>query len=120
MAGKMNARLILVPNRHDARVGRRSELMLWEETRETFSRYGLVTPKINSRADMERFCTLSDLDGQLEVTQAAFDTIFKDIFGHIEANQSNFFNSSTSGSASRNFSGISSLRRYVATPIGLA
>ena len=35
-------------------------------------------------------------------------------------NQSNFFNSSTSGRASRNFSGISSLRRYVATPIGLA
>ena len=35
-------------------------------------------------------------------------------------NQSNFFNSSTSGNASRNFSGISSLRRYVATPIGLA
>lgn len=89
MAGKMNARLILVPNRHDARVGRRSELMLWEETRETFSRYGLVTPKINSRADMERFCTLSDLDGQLEVTQAAFDTIFKEIFGHIEADTEN-------------------------------
>ena len=35
-------------------------------------------------------------------------------------NQSNFFNSSTSGRASRNFSGISSLIRYVATPIGLA
>lgn len=35
-------------------------------------------------------------------------------------NQSNFFNSSTFGRASRNFSGISSLRRYVATPIGLA
>ena len=43
----------------------------------------------NSRADMERFCTLSDLDGQLEVTQAAFDTIFKEIFGHIEADTEN-------------------------------
>ena len=85
MGCKMNARLILVPNRHDARVGRRSELLLWEETRETFSRYGLVTPKINMWADLYRFCTLSELDGQLEVWQAAFDTIFKEIFGHIEA-----------------------------------
>lgn len=89
MTGKMNARLIFVPNKHDARVGRRSELMLWEETRETFSRYGLVTPKINMRADMERFCTLSDLDGQLEVTQAAYDIIFKEIFGYIEADTEN-------------------------------
>ena len=89
MAGKMNARLILVPNRHDARVGRKSELLLWEETRETFSRYGLVTPKINMRADMERFCTLSELDGQLEVTQCAFDTIYKEIFGYIEVDTDN-------------------------------
>lgn len=89
MGGNMNARLILVPNRHDPRVGRKSELKLWEETKETFSRYGLVTPKINMKADMERFCTLSDLDGQLEVTQATYDTIYKEIFGHIEAETDN-------------------------------
>lgn len=89
MGRKMDARLILVPNRHDARVGKRNELVLWDETRETFSKYGLVTPRINMKADMERFCTLSKLDGQLEITQAAFDTIYKEIFGHLEPDTDN-------------------------------
>ena len=38
---------------------------------------------------MERFCTLSDLDGQLEITQEAYDLIYNKIFGHLEIETNN-------------------------------
>ena len=59
VGAKMKARLFIVPNQHDLRVGRRSELLLWDNTRETFSNYGYVTAKIPKRADMERFSTIA-------------------------------------------------------------
>lgn len=89
MGRKMTAELILVPNRHDARVGTKTERELWDETGKTFSRYGLVTPRISMKADMERFCTLSDLDSQLEITQEAYDLIYNKIFGHLEIETNN-------------------------------
>ena len=54
VGGRMKARLFIVPNLHDGRVGKRSELELWENTGKTFANYGLVTDKIPKRADMER------------------------------------------------------------------
>ncbi|MDE6542980.1 MAG: ParA family protein [Muribaculaceae bacterium] len=85
MGKHMSAQLILIPNKQDPRVGKRDELVLWEETREAFSNYGKVTPKITVRADMERFSTISDLDNQLEIVSPAFDVIFKEIFGTTES-----------------------------------
>lgn len=81
MGKRMNAQLILIPNKQDPRVGKRDELLLWDETREAFSNYGIVTPKISVKADMERFSTISDLDTQLETVSPAFDVIYKEIFG---------------------------------------
>ena len=37
MGGKMTTRIVMIPNIHDGRVGKRSELILWDETRDTFS-----------------------------------------------------------------------------------
>ena len=85
MGKRMNAQLILIPNKQDPRVGKRDELVLWDETREAFSNYGIVTPKITVRADMERFSTISDLDNQLEIVSPAFDVMFKEIFGTTES-----------------------------------
>lgn len=42
---RMNAQLFIIPNLNDNRVGKRSELILWDNTRETFSNYGYVTGK---------------------------------------------------------------------------
>ncbi|MBD5339190.1 MAG: ParA family protein [Bacteroides sp.] len=84
MGNRMSGQLILIPNRQDPRVGKKNELALWEQTREAFSNYGIVTPKIAVRADMERFSTISDLDNQLEIVSPAFDIIYKAIFGTIE------------------------------------
>jgi len=78
--GKMEARLIIVPNKHDNRVGKRSELLLWEKTRETFSNYGLVTSKIPRRADMQRFSTMAGLDMQQPIVRNVFDKIYATIF----------------------------------------
>ena len=55
----MKAQLFIVPNLHDGRVGKRSELVIWENTRETFCNYGIVTGRIPKRADMERFSTMA-------------------------------------------------------------
>ena len=77
---KLRARLFIVPNLHDQRIGRRSELLLWEAARETFMRYGTVTPKITRRADMERFSTIAALDRQIKIVSPVFDIIYYSIF----------------------------------------
>ena len=80
MAGGMRARLFMIPNLNDGRVGKRSELLIWEKSRETFSTYGDVTPKMPKRADMERFSTIAALDMQNEIVQPVFDKIYAAMF----------------------------------------
>ena len=76
----MKASLFIVPNLHDGRVGKRSELVIWDNTREAFSHYGHVTAKIPKRADMERFSTVADLDMQAGIVKPVFDRIYASIF----------------------------------------
>lgn len=79
----MNAQLFIIPNLNDNRVGKRSELILWDNTRETFSNYGYVTGKIPRRADMERFSTLAALDMQHQYVSSVYDKIYFTIFGKV-------------------------------------
>ena len=74
------AQLFIIPNLNDNRVGKRSELILWDNTRETFSNYGYVTGKIPRRADMERFSTIAALDMQYRYVSSVFDKIYFSIF----------------------------------------
>ena len=83
-AGQMKARFFIVPNLNDGRVGKRSELAIWESARETFSNYGRVTGKIPKRADMERFSTMAALDMQAGIVASVFEEIYADIFGNNE------------------------------------
>lgn len=80
VGGRMKARLFIVPNLHDGRVGKKSEIAVWENTREAFSNYGLVTGKIPKRADMERFSTVAGLDMQERIVAPVFDTIHSSLF----------------------------------------
>lgn len=82
--GQMKAQLFIVPNLHDNRVGRRSELILWDNTRETFSNYGYVTAKIPKRADMERFSTIAGMDMAKNIVSPVFDKIYYSIFDTLE------------------------------------
>ena len=77
---KMKAQLFIVPNLHDGRVGKRSELVIRENTRETFCNYGVVTGKIPKRADMERFSTMAALDKQVGIVTPVFERIYSYIF----------------------------------------
>ena len=79
-AGQMKARFFIVPNLNDGRVGKRSELLVWENTRETFSNYGYVTAKMPRRADMERFSTMAALDMQGSIVAPIFSKIYAAIF----------------------------------------
>lgn len=76
----MKARLFIIPNLNDGRIGKRSELVIWDNTRETFSNYGYVTPKLPKRADMQRFSTVAALDMQLKIVEPVFDKIYSAIF----------------------------------------
>ena len=80
VGGRMKARLFIVPNLHDGRVGKRSELVIWDNARETFSNYGHVTARIPKRADMERFSTMAALDMQGGIVAPVFERIYTDIF----------------------------------------
>lgn len=80
MAGGMKSRLFMVPNMSDGRVGKRAELVIWDKSRETFSNYGEVTPKLPKRADMERFSTIAALDMQTAIVSPVFDKIYYAMF----------------------------------------
>ncbi len=84
MAGGMKSRLFMVPNMNDGRVGKRSELVIWDKSRETFSNYGEVTPKLSKRADMERFSTIAALDMQNEIVSPVFDKFYLAMFDTLD------------------------------------
>lgn len=81
---RMKARLFIIPNLHDNRVGKRSELLLWDNTRDTFSNYGYVTSKIPRRADLQRFSTIAGLDLAQAAVTPVFDKIYDSIFDTLE------------------------------------
>lgn len=80
---RMKAQLYIIPNLNDGRVGKRSELIIWDNTRDAFSNYGYVTPKIPKRADMERFSTMAALDMQAAIVAPVFDKIYVSMFNTV-------------------------------------
>lgn len=84
VGSRMKARLFIIPNLHDNRVGKRSELLLWDNTRDTFSNYGYVTSKIPRRADLQRFSTFAGLDLAQAAVTPVFDKIYDTIFDTLE------------------------------------
>lgn len=84
VGSRMKARLFIIPNLHDNRVGKRTELLLWDNTRDTFSNYGYVTSKIPRRADLQRFSTIAGLDLSQAAVTPVFDKIYDSIFDTLE------------------------------------
>ena len=85
LAKPMRTNLFLIPNLHDGRVGTREELKLWDEARDTYSRYGTVTPKVSRKADMERYSTVMFFDQQAKLVTPVFDKIYYDMFDTLDA-----------------------------------
>lgn len=84
VGSRMKARLFIIPNLHDNRVGKRTELLLWDNTRDTFSNYGYVTSKISRRVDLQRFSTIAGLDLAQAAVTPVFDKIYDSIFDTLE------------------------------------
>lgn len=84
VGSRMKARLFIIPNLHDNRVGKRTELLLWDNTRDSFSNYGYVTSKIPRRADLQRFSTIAGLDLAQAAVTPVFDKIYDSIFDTLE------------------------------------
>ena len=84
VGSRMKARLFIIPNLHDNRVGKRTEHLLWDNTRDTFSNYGYVTSKISRRADLQRFSTIAGLDLAQAAVTPVFDKIYDSIFDTLE------------------------------------
>lgn len=84
VGSRMKARLFIIPNLHDNRVGKRTELLLWDNTRDSFSNYGYVTSKIPRRADLQRFRTIAGLDLAQAAVTPVFDKIYDSIFDTLE------------------------------------
>lgn len=81
---RMKARLFIIPNLNDGRIDKRSELLIWDNARDTFSNYGYVTAKIPKRADMERFSTMAALDMQAAIVTPVFDKVYQSIFDTLQ------------------------------------
>ncbi len=77
---QMKTEIFFVVNRHDKRYGKQKELELWAKTDERLAQYGYVTPKIEIKADMQRYNTIEVMKNQLPIVQPAFDFICKQIF----------------------------------------
>ena len=77
----MKTKTFFVVNRHDKRYGTQKELSLWAKTDDKLGQYGFVTPKVEIKADMQRYNTMEVMKNQLPVVQPAFDFICKHIFG---------------------------------------
>lgn len=73
----MSTQLLLIPNRYDKRVGKKQELELWQQTSEAFSKYGEILPRIDMKADMQRFNTISLLDSQLSIVEDTYHRIYE-------------------------------------------
>lgn len=84
LAKPTRTNLFLIPNLHDGRVGTRDELKLWDEARDTYSRYGTVTPKVSRKADMERYSTVMFFDQQAKLVIPVFDKIYYDMFDTLD------------------------------------
>ena len=78
----MRTETFFVVNRHDKRYGKKAELALWAKTDERLSQYGIVTPKIEVKADMQRYNTIEVMSNQRDIVYPTFkficDHIFKD------------------------------------------
>lgn len=73
----MSARLVLVANRYDKRIGKASELEKWKIADEALSQYGDILPRVAIKADMMRYNTMSLLDSQHEILEPTYQRLYE-------------------------------------------
>ena len=76
----MKTKTFFVVNRHDKRYGKKQELVLWANTDKRLSVYGMVTPRIEVKADMQRYNTIEVMSNQRDIVYPTFKFICDRIF----------------------------------------
>ena len=76
----MKSRFIFVVNKWDKRYGRKAELELWDKTEERLRHFGLVAPRIEVKADMQRYNTIELMGPQNDIVSPTFDFMYQQIF----------------------------------------
>ena len=76
----MKAKTFFVVNRHDKRYGKKQELVLWANTDKRLSVYGMVAPRIEVKADMQRYNTIEVMSNQRDIVYPTFKFICDRIF----------------------------------------
>lgn len=75
----MKSRFIFVVNKWDKRYGRKAELELWDKTEERLRHFGLVAPRIEVKADMQRYNTIELMGPQNDIVSPTFDFMYQQI-----------------------------------------
>lgn len=78
---QMQNQLIFVPNKIDARKGTRMDLEKQRNVNLIMSKYGIVTPKIPERVDIERLTTYFNTQNHEELCKPCFELLDKHILG---------------------------------------
>lgn len=76
----MKPQLLFVPNSIDNRIGTEAELKMWKQTDEIFQKYGMVSPRIPYRANLQRVNTFSIFSEQISIVKDSFEFIITKIF----------------------------------------
>lgn len=80
MIPKMRARMVFVVNKWMKTYGKAPEWELWHKTEEHLRHFGLVTPRIEQKADMQRYNTMELMKPIAEIVTPAFNIIYDHIF----------------------------------------
>ena len=76
----MKCQFVFVVNKWDKRYGKKAELELWDKTEEKLRHFGLVTPRIEVKADMQRYNTIELMGPQKDIVSPTFDFMYQQIF----------------------------------------
>lgn len=76
----MKCQFVFVVNKWDKRYGKKAELELWDKTEEKLRHFGLVTPRIEVKADLQRYNTIELMGPQKDIVSPTFDFMYQQIF----------------------------------------
>lgn len=80
MVSQMKTSFIFVVNKWDKRYGHKAELELWDKTERHLQHYGLNTPRLEMKVDLQRYTTIEILAPQKDIVTPIFDYMYEHIY----------------------------------------
>ena len=80
MIPQMRTHMVFVVNRWMKTYGRKPEWELWNKTEDHLGHFGLVAPRIEQKAEMQRYNTMELMPPIVPIVTPAFEVIYNHIF----------------------------------------